>query len=307
MNDRSQGWSDYWEQEGAGGEVFVNASGEKHPALEGFWRPHFEGLSTGSAIIDIACGAGSIYGHLPDEHGFELFAADLSEEALAVLETRIPGVKVLACPADKIPLDDHGFDRVVSQFGIEYAGTDAFAEAARLVKAGGRLVALVHLRGGYIDSRNKAQLAEAKLLDETNFVDHCLELTAAAFSKSPPRIQKAEAAFGPVLSEIDAGVGRVRQGVHTYLLAGFRQLYERRAQYDKSDITGWLEGMRGEVDKAIARLSHMRAAAMSVEDMETIRVHLEAQGLVNVAIEEFHTPGNDKAVAWRLQADRPAD
>ncbi|MDJ0941242.1 MAG: class I SAM-dependent methyltransferase [Woeseiaceae bacterium] len=300
-----QGWSEYWENEGAGGEVFVNARGEKHPALTEFWSGVFKSLPAGSRIIDIASGAGSIYGHLPTNHGFALSAADISAEALVTLESRIPGTTTIVCPADRIPVDDASFDLVVSQFGIEYAGRDAFAEAGRLVAPGGRLVVLAHVRGGYIDSRNKAQLEEAQLVADLRFIDHCLELINAAYSGDATGMQEAEAAFVPVASEIDAGIGRCRQGVHTHLLVGFRQLFERRNRYEKADITGWLEGMRGEVNRAVARLSHMRTAAMSAEDIGVIRDHLEKAGLDEVAIDQFRTPGNAQAVAWRIMASRP--
>ena len=95
--------------------------------------------------------------------------------------------------------------------------------------------------------------------------------------------------------------------MHTHLLAGFRQLYESRVQYNKSDITGWLDGMRGEVAKAIERLSHMRRAAMSVDDVAVIRGHFESAGMTDVSIGEFLTPGNDVPVAWQVRAKRPAD
>lgn len=307
MSNASEGWSEYWVQEGAGGEVFVNAKGEKHPALAAFWSSVFEPLTEGAAVIDIASGAGSIFGQLPADHGLELYAADISAEALQLLAERIPGVKVVECPADDIPLDDGRFDLVVSQFGIEYAGADAFAESARLVAPGGSLTALTHIRGGYVDARNKAQLEEARLVSETGFIDRCIELTEAEFSKDPDRIRQAESAIDPAATQIREAVGRCPQGVHAYLFAGFKQLYDRRWQYDMSDITGWLDGMRGEVDKAVMRLSHMRSAAMSADDMQSIRARLDTAGLIEVRIEEFLTPGNDEAVAWQIRATRPGE
>jgi len=305
MNNASQGWSEYWEQEGAGGEVFVDPQGRKHPALGGFWSSVFEGRAEGSRVIDIASGAGSIYGHLPADHGLSLSAADISREALAALSERISGVKTLECPADEVPADDQSYDVVVSQFGIEYAGVDAFGEAARLVAPGGCFAALVHRRDGYIDSRNKAELCEAKLVLETGFIDRCRELVAAAYSDDPVRMRAAETAFVPAAKEIDTAVKRCSRGVHAYLLAGFGQLFENRRQYDRSDIDAWLEGMRGEVDKAVMRLAHMRTAALSADDIDRIRSLFDDAGFVDIDAQEFFTPGNDKAVAWQLRAERP--
>lgn len=100
MEQATQGWSAYWEQEGAGGEVFVNAQGRKHPALAEFWAGVFEVLAPGARAIDIASGAGSIYAHLTADHGLDLAAADISEEALKVLQERIPGARTYVCPAE---------------------------------------------------------------------------------------------------------------------------------------------------------------------------------------------------------------
>ncbi|MBL4665762.1 MAG: FAD-dependent oxidoreductase, partial [Sneathiella sp.] len=62
-----------------------------------------------------------------------------TQSILEILKERIPRTKTYTCPADNVPLGDYSFDMVVSQFGIEYAGSTAFIEAARLVKNGGKL------------------------------------------------------------------------------------------------------------------------------------------------------------------------
>ena len=97
------GWSEYWEKEGADGEVFVNARGDKHPALADFWQAVFAGMPAGSRIVDIASGAGSIYAHLPADHGFELHAVDIAAEALQVLVSRIPDVRTTVAAAEDVP------------------------------------------------------------------------------------------------------------------------------------------------------------------------------------------------------------
>ena len=305
MTDTHQGWSDYWECEGAGGEVFVDGEGKKHPALVEFWSSILGDVAKGSKIIDLASGAGSIYGHLPDNHGLLLSAADISPQALEALDERIAGVTTIVCPADDVPVGDQAFDLVVSQFGIEYAGAGAFGEAARLVAPGGRFTALAHVRDGYIDSRNKAELREAKLIDEIGFVDLSLRLVDAAFSGDETKRQAAEQAFVPAAHAVTAAIKRCKRGVHAYLFAGFRELFGNRTQYDQSDIEAWLEGMRGEVQKTVSRLTHMRSAALSSDDIASIVAIFEAAGLADSRAEEFFTPSNDKPVAWQIRAKRP--
>ncbi len=304
MTDSGRGWSDYWQKEGASGEVFVNAEGESHPALADYWQGHFESVPESARIIDLASGAGSIYAHLPAQHEFELTAADISEVALATLNERFPGVTTIACSAADVPLDDGSFDLVVSQFGIEYAGFDAFAEAARLVAPGGRLIALSHIRDGYIDSDNRAQLAEARLIADTGFIDSAIALATAAFSNDPALLAREQEAFVPVGNQVAAAIKRQRKGIHSYLFSGFRQLYERRQRYDLSDITGWLEGMRGELTVNLDRLSRMCDASLSEADVQKIRELFEAKGLEDVHCTPFETSGNKLPVAWDLTARR---
>lgn len=305
MHRKDGGWSEYWQQDSADGEVFVNAKGGAHPALQSFWTSVFAAQTRGSRVLDIASGAGSVYAHLPADHGFELHASDIAPEALATLAERIPGATTTVAGAADMPFDDRSFDLVLSQFGVEYAGIEAFAEAARVVADEGRLVMLAHIEDGYIDSNNKAQLDEAIVARTTDFIEQAKTLTETAFKKGGKALVKREKAIVPAIQELAAAQRRCEQGVHVHLLAGFKQLYENRRQYDLGDITGWLDGMQGELDKAIDRLSRMRAAALSGKDTDEIHAMLERGGFVNINIDRFNTPGNDLPVAWTITAVRP--
>lgn len=305
MSRTDQGWADYWQHDGDGGEVFVNAKGERHPALAEYWGAVFEGVPDSAAVIDIASGAGSIFAHLPAGHGLDLFAADIAEGALKALAIRIPGVTITLCSADAVPYGDGRFELVVSQFGIEYAGINAFSEAARLVAPGGRLSCLCHVEDGYIDSNNKAQLEEASLVNETGFIDLATALTKAGFSADVDAMQRSERAFVPAMKKIAAGIKRCPRGIHSHLYQGFQRLFEQRRSYDEADITSWLGQMQGELDKNIDRLSRMRAAALSPADTASITEKLKSAGLQEIQFEAFTTPGNRLPVAWKLSAARP--
>ena len=299
------GWSEYWDQEGSGGEVFVSGKGERHPALAAHWQRVFDGLPAGTRVLDVASGAGSIFATLPEDHGHRLTATDIAAEALDTLSERITGVETVTASADDLPFDDSSFDLVVSQFGIEYAGVEAFAEAARVVAAGGRLVVLAHIEDGYIDGNNKAQLAEAELVRSSKFIPKAIELTKAAFGTDARRLHALEQAFVPRIRTLGDAARRCPRGVHSYLLGGFRQLYENRQRYDCGDITGWLDGMQAEVDKAMDRLTRMRAAALSDGDIKTVCDLIAGAGLIDLEAMPFKTPNNDIPVAWDLSARRP--
>ncbi len=306
MSSTDQGWADYWQHDGDSGEVFVNSKGERHPALAEFWNVVFAGTAADAAVIDIASGAGSVFAHLPEGHSLQLFAADIAQEALASLSNRIPGVTTMVCSADAVPYGDGRFDLVVSQFGIEYAGIDAFTEAARLVAPRGRLVSLCHVEDGYIDSNNRAQLDEAILVDESGFIDLAIDLTMAGFSADTAAKQRSEAAFAPAMQQVGEGVRRCPQGIHSHLFQGFQQLFEQRQKYDEADITSWLGEMRKDLNKNMDRLTRMRAAALSPEDVANITENLTSAGLQEIQFKQFMTSGNNLPVAWSLSASRPA-
>ncbi len=302
---KDSGWSEYWEKDGAaGGEVFVSGKGDRHPALSEYWQAVFADLPDKARIVDVASGAGSIYAHIEPGHGFELHATDIAPEALEALSERIEGVTTAVAGANELPYDDQSFDLVVSQFGIEYAGAGAFAEAARIVKAGGRLAALVHIEDGYVDSNNKAQLEEAELTQRIDFIGRSIDLTNRAFSGNKELIHDTEQAYVPLIREMSEAIRRCPRGIHAYLLAGFRKLYDNRQQYRKADIIEWLQQMDNELSKTLDRLSRMRAAAMSVEEMDGIKERLTAAGMDEVSAVPFETAGNDLPIAWSLTAKR---
>ena len=305
MTHSKQAWSDYWQEGRADGEVFVDAAGRRHPALASYWQSVFETLPDGIRVIDIASGAGSVFGHLPAGHAHDLTAADLSAEALALLKKRTPGAQTIACSANAIPCPDQSFDLVASQFGVEYAGVDAFSEAARLVAPKGRLRILAHIEDGFIDAPNKAQLAAARLVAETGFIDRAVAIVTAVFEADEAAIARAERSFVPAARQLEAALQRCPEGVHAHLYQGFRQLYERRSRYLLGDIIGWLEDMRGEVDKVQIRLSEMRRAAMSTHDVQSISGQFHDAGLDSITIERFVSPQHSLPLAWDIRAERP--
>ena len=171
-------------------------------------RPISEVSRRGSRVLDLASGAGSIYAHLPEGHTFQLSATDISDVALEALQGRFPGVSTVVCSADDIPLDDASFDAVVTQFGAEYAGMSAFAEAARLVAPGGKFIGLCHIQDGYIDSSNRQQLAEAQIVAEQEFIDHATRMITGAFSGDSAALKSAQDAFVTAATPVGEGMRR---------------------------------------------------------------------------------------------------
>ena len=305
MTEKQDAWARYWQSESPEGEVFVNPDGEKHPALGEFWTGELGAIGAGQRLVDIATGAGSVLSALPADTGAHILACDLSEAALERLRERFPHVETAACDATATPYADASMDWVVSQFGLEYAGADAFPEAARLLAPGGRFIALCHYRDGLIDRSHQRQLQAAKTLIKCNFIEKATELAAAAFTDDRGRFDLAADRFIPAERQLADEVKKQAVGVHAHLYGGFRTLYQQRRQYNLNDITGWLDAMAQEVDSGITRLGAITAVALDAAAITNIGERMAQAGLVWHTPEPFFGSDEELPVAWTLRATRP--
>ncbi|GAB5382413.1 MAG: hypothetical protein Alis3KO_08820 [Aliiglaciecola sp.] len=305
MNKEKENWSQYWQKESAKGEVFVNKDGDKHQGLRDFWRSKLDNLPAGSRIIDLACGAGSIYADLENAANFNLFAADYSQSALEQLVKRMPDVNIKVCSANDLPYEDNMFDGVVSQFGIEYAGVSAFVEAARVLKSKKTLVVLCHFQEGFIDSKNKQELEGAKLVETLNFIPIAKKVTNAFYEAKESVIKQAMTEFTSVEPELAKKVAVATSGVHVHLYNGFKQLFMNRQAYAKEDIIGWLDAMSDEVSTAILRLTDMRNAALSEQQMIDVCDQVAANYAGEPKFSSFTLSGHELPVAWHFEYTKP--
>ena len=299
-------WSDYWRKEGAGGEVFVGAGNARNEHLASFWAEALGALPAGARVLDVACGAGSVFAALPAQHGLVLVGSDLSDAALEVLRKRLPETETVQAPATELPFGDGEFQAVVSQFGVEYAGLDAFGEAARVIAPGGRLLLLCHCENGYVDARTRPQLDGALAARDSGFALKAADLIRAMAAGNAAQTQRAVADFKHSETQLASTLADNPGGIHAHLYAGFQKLFNERRSYTAADILKWLSDVSGEVGMAIARLSHMHDAAMDSNAIAVASDRLQSAGLQLDPVEQLTLPEHDLPLAWRLSATRPA-
>jgi phosphatidylethanolamine/phosphatidyl-N-methylethanolamine N-methyltransferase len=101
-------------------------------------------------ILEIGAGTGLNFVHYPaDAHGV---ASEFSREMLRVADTktRPPGIQLLQNRAEHLPFQTHSFDAAFATlvFCSVESPLEAFAELRRVVRPGGTIVLLEHVRPG---------------------------------------------------------------------------------------------------------------------------------------------------------------
>jgi ubiquinone/menaquinone biosynthesis C-methylase UbiE len=184
-------WSVFWRQ----GHSTTFGDYFKHGydgAVANWWNGHVEALEAGSTVLEVGCGNCSLLPFLVRAGsggryiGVDLAAIEISEAAGKGLDES--GIEVTLhgeTPAESIPEDDASVDIVASVFGIEYSDLDqSLREVQRVLKAGGRFVALLHHDGSIVTSMSKRAVSE---YDETDFrtVIDSLRTISAARDETP--------------------------------------------------------------------------------------------------------------------------
>jgi SAM-dependent methyltransferase len=111
-------------------------------------RPLFEAVldaadvGEGTRVLDVGCGTGLTL-VLAAGRGAEPAGLDVTPELLAIARERLPAADLREGDMETLPWEDEAFDAVVGVNAFQFAGDPcrALAEAARVVRPGGRVVA----------------------------------------------------------------------------------------------------------------------------------------------------------------------
>jgi len=106
-------------------------------------------VAAGRLVLDVGCGPGALTAELVARLGPGAVAAvDPSEQFVAAVCERLPGVAVRQAAAEDLPFGDDSFDVAVSTLVL--CGVDdqprALRELRRVLRPGGRLLFIEHVR-----------------------------------------------------------------------------------------------------------------------------------------------------------------
>ena len=101
-------------------------------------------VGQGTRYLDIGCGAGGAL-VMARARGAVVTGFDAAENLASIARERLPGAEILAGDMEKLPFADQRFDAVTGINVFQFASdtSRAFAEAARVIRAGGTVTMLV--------------------------------------------------------------------------------------------------------------------------------------------------------------------
>ena len=310
-------WDAFWRARDKA--VSQEDAGARDPAPAHFWQAFFEREFAGrsaASLLDVACGHGAVTGiavAVARNAGMALEAhcADYSQAAVDELCKRFPGVEGVACDAADMPFVDGRFDYVVSQFGIEYAGETAFAEAARLVADSGTLAALVHLTDGAIQAECADNFAVAKALREAQLMPLARRAFEAGFDLIAGKITDADfqAADKRLAPAVEAAKNILRDkgpqaagGLLANVYRDIGYMYSRMQNYVPGEVFAWFDGMAAELDSYEGRMASMTRCALDEPQIVAIADGLTASGFSVEPPRVLSLEESGKPAAWILVA-----
>lgn len=319
--DERAAWDLFWSYDRLASFGTGRGAGNYAPHISDGWRAFFAALPIGSRVLDIATGNGAV-AVLAVEAGdsLQITGADLAavEPAAFVSDKRreLQRIQFLAgTPAEALPLDDAGFDAVVSQYGVEYSDMErSLPESVRVLAPGGRLRFACHAVEGSVVADTKWALADADfLLEEIDLIGKA----AAGFTAildverglvtGPFAQSAAQAKYGEFRTALQAVAGRTRTAADADMLASVHrsltELFQDRLSHEESAIEAQLAALRTEVEAHRERERALLAAARSAGQMAELAGRLAGLGLADVALGEQR--GGANLVGHLIEARKP--
>lgn len=323
--DETAAWTQFWTGRAEGSEHRY-----RDPSLgaviAAHWQHYFsERFSDGGAIdlIDLACGEGEVLRFAEREAvssetlKLSAFCADIAPGAVALAARALKTTPVVPTVADggRLPFAGAVFDCVVSQYGLEYAGPDAFSEAGRVVGKAGGFHALVHCEGGLVEESCSAVAELLGVVLASGLFDALSRYAtvipqAARGEAEGAKAQACVTALREALEGVEAAIGVASPGPardHVARLVGdCRTLATRLGAYSPDDVVVWIAGQRADIDAFHHRMTSMIRVAQSQDQMRDICERLAAEGLTSAEVHTLAAPAGDKPLAWVVDAQRGA-
>ena len=316
-------WDAYWRN--ARSAAAHKDGGPQDEVLERFWLQLFgkvfTSLQATPRMLDIACGNGAVMrfaltARQNSGSNSDLHISGIDESPAAVEEMckRHPVLCGIAADAVQLPFQDGAFDLVTSQFGMEYAGPEGFAEAARVTGHGGLMAAVLHLRGGGIYRECATNLDAIDGFRNCGLLDCFKGLFNAAlavqqgqdgkdlFRRADERFARSVAAAEEVLQRWGKGVA---DATLYRLYTDIAHMYRRFKTYEPGEVFTWIDRMSNELDTYSGRMSTMLQASLDAPELDRVTAQLTSRDFVIRVRDILNFGQHSVPSAWVIVAERP--
>jgi SAM-dependent methyltransferase len=288
-------WNDYWRNNGDVQSLYSDKNGKPFKEFSFFWNSALPGTKRDLKILDIACGTGALFKSLNDVCFDTIAGLDCSEVALGSFNKNFPQAKTFLTNGTKLPKNIvKTFDVIVSQFGIEYLGKNAVVDVLNSLKPNAEFIALCHFKGGHIHSRYEK---ERRAIEQLFFIDAfevSLSLVHEAMSNEASTMTKMTSFIDKLKSDMDLNVGGC-----SHFIGGIEQLFSSFSAYHPNDITGWIKGMRTQLETTLSRVQVITDVALSEDEIKRI-FELTSDNLRWQA-QPFFVNKSDLPTAWEIR------
>ena len=315
-------WDAYWRN--ARSAAAHKDGGPQDEVLERFWLQLFEkvfpSFKAAPRMLDIACGNGAVTrfalasrNSLGPNSELHISGIDESPAALEEMRNRDPVLCGIAADAALLPFQDGAFDLVTSQFGMEYARPDSFAEAARVVTRGGLIAAVLHLREGGIYRECAVNLEAINGFRNCNLLHDFEGLFRAAMAvqqghNGKDLFRRADEKLAGSVTAAEAVLQRwgksVADGTLYRVYTDVAHIYSRFKNYEPGEVFTWIDRMGKELDTYSGRMATMLQAALDERGLEQVTAQLTAREF-SIRVHDILNFGQYSVPsAWVIVAER---
>ncbi len=309
-------WDDYWKNVGDAGALAVG--GAAHPAFQSFWTNVFNSFLTSrpaATVVDLASGSGALVGFLQETGTASLdkvTCVDISGAAIDAVAQRYPGVTGVVSSAADTPFDDHMFDLVISQFGVEYAGAEAVSEAARLTADSGRLTLLMHAADGVPVRESQAGVDAISRVRDARFLELAREFLSAGFDAVQGKDRKpyddAATALNPAIQAVDAVLQdygeSVAGGTIVNIYDTVQKVHQRIQHYKPEEVFAWFDAMQQGLEHQFDGMQSTLGVALDPAEFQAVGERIVAAGLSVDQAGPVMVEGESVPLAWAIEATR---
>ncbi|WP_088332188.1 class I SAM-dependent methyltransferase [Lacimicrobium sp. SS2-24] len=288
--DDEKGWDSYWKSRQHEQALTVR-TGVSDP-LEQHWHAVFDEYLPSyisPQLLELACGNGTLISMLSPNALASMNAVglDISFHGIANLIQRQPQCQGVVASADALPFKPQSFELVVSQFGVEYAGSEALIQALSMLKNNGVMAALVHFQGSDIVKASAHACAHLRQLAQQHILSESKKALQAALSLANAQIsevefREADKAFSPVVKALESIIRACKHqdlGNKLKRLHGdIARIYQRPERFNEKEVMQWLDTLTDDFVAYHKRMKALVDAALSPNQLRELEQRIGAAG-----------------------------